>query len=463
MEGIAVDKCMRHTLLFLPLAILTMICLQGCIEDGVTTSAADQPSFSIDTLKLGTVWTAAPTPTYRFTVYNRHEKILNISRVSFRDDPQDNYRLNVDGTAGREISNVEIRPNDSVYVFVEATLPPTGEPHPVKITSHIDFLVNGQTSSVAVTADACDIRRLTAAVVASDTVFRSDYPIQIFDSLVVAPGATLTLEPGVRLHFHDKARMIVRGTLIARGTPEKRVDMTGDRNGNVVASIPYDIMSAQWDGLRFAQGSIGNRLEFTTVRNTVNGVRADSLSQVEIRSSVLRNAAGYPFSAIGAGSTLIGCEIAEGGDGVIYLRGGNSRVDHCTVANHYLFSVIGGPAIQIDCLKEQGSVLPTVARFSNTIIYGLGEDLNHTDLEGSQVTFSRCLFKSNGSDDSNFVNCLWDIDPLYLVDRGKYMFDYHLEQKSPALGEAEPSEFADILSPDGTDIKTHIGAYGPGK
>lgn len=454
---------MRHTLFFLPLAITALICLQGCIEDGVSTSAADRPSFSTDTLKLGTVWTAAPTPTYRFTVYNRHDKILNISRVAFRDDPDRHYRLNVDGTAGREISNVEIRPNDSVFVFVEATLPPTGQPRPVTTTSHIDFLVNGQTSSVAVTADACDINRLAAAVISTDTVFSADYPVQIFDSLVVAPGVTLTIEPGASLRFHDKARMVVRGTLIARGTPELPIDMTGDRTGNVVASIPYDIMSAQWGGLTFAPGSGGNLMEFTTVRNTTDGVAAQPGSQVSIRSSVMRNAAAYPFSAAEADATLVGCEIAEGGAGVIHLRGGNTRIDHCTVANHYLFSVIGGAAIQIDGLKEQGSAPAPVVNITNSIIYGLGEDLNPTDLSGSSVTFSRCLFKSTGSNDANFTDCLWDLDPLYLVDRGKYLFDYHLDPKSPALGEAGPSEFVEIISPDGADIRSHLGAYGPAK
>ena len=451
---------MRHTLFLLSLALTLLVSFQSCIEDGLATSASCQPAFSTDTLRLGTVWTGTPTPTYRFTVYNRHDKILNLSRVAFRDDSRDVFRLNVDGTAGSEITDIEIRPNDSVFVFIEATLPETGLTRIETVTSHIDFLVNGVTSSLPVVASARDLRRMHAAVITSDTVFTPDYPIQVFDSLVVAPGATLTLDPGTQLLFHDKAKMIVRGTLIAAGTPEHRIDMTGDRTGNVVASIPYDIMSGQWSGLSFASGSVHNRLDFTTVRNSTEGTALGSLASLEMRGAVLRNANGFPLSATGASITAVGCEIAEGGDGVISLDGGTYRFDHCTVANHYLFSVFGGPAIQIGNVKGSGA---TAVEFSNSIIYGLGDELSPTDLTDTSIRFVRCLFGSSGSDDDHFVNCLWQADPLYLLDRSKYIFDYHLQQKSPALGEAGPCEFVEIMSPDGVDIERHIGAYGPAR
>lgn len=459
---------MRHTVFLLNLIIMTAILSAGltaCIEDGISSSPSDRPVFSTDTLKLGTVWTSVPTPTYRFIVYNRHDKILNLSRVAFRDDPDGMFRLNVDGTAGREITNVEIRPADSVFVFVEATLPPAGSPAGTDILRHIDFNVNGVTSSVAVTAEARDLRRISSLNIIADTTFTAEYPICIMDSVTVAPGATLTLMPGTRLLFHDKARMRVGGRLLSLGTPEQRVDMTGDRTGNVVASIPYDIMSEQWGGLSFATGSTGNRLDFTTVRNSTRGVELDSLASLEMRGSVLRNAGTFPLTSRHADVTAIGCEIAEGGDGVILLRGGKGRFDHCTIANHYLFSIFGGPAISLEHINATDEEAPSPApllsaSFTNSIIYGLGDALSHTDLTGTAVTFTRCLFGLNGVDDDNFIRTIWDSDPLYRVDRPKYIFDYHLDPESPALGSAESSEFAPVISPSGDNIDLHVGAYG---
>ena len=55
--------------------------LAGCIEDGIDTSPSSQPDFSVDTLFMGTVFTGQPTPTNRFMVYNRHDKIMRISDI----------------------------------------------------------------------------------------------------------------------------------------------------------------------------------------------------------------------------------------------------------------------------------------------------------------------------------------------------------------------------------------------
>ena len=49
-------------------ALLLAVLTCGCIEDGITTSAADQPAYSTDTLKMGTVFTQDVTTTHRFVV-----------------------------------------------------------------------------------------------------------------------------------------------------------------------------------------------------------------------------------------------------------------------------------------------------------------------------------------------------------------------------------------------------------
>lgn len=117
--------------------------LTSCIEDAVSTSAADQPAFSTDTVRMGSLLTLGPSPTSRFIVYNRHDKIMNISDIAFRDDETGQFRINVDGMSGRRFSNVEIRPNDSIFVFVEATLAENGQDLPVNVLAHIDSASTG--------------------------------------------------------------------------------------------------------------------------------------------------------------------------------------------------------------------------------------------------------------------------------------------------------------------------------
>ena len=66
-------------------------------------------------------------------------------------------------------------------------------------------------------------------------------------------------------------------------------------------------------------------------------------------------------------------------------------------------------------------------------------DLNHGDFTGTDIYLRRCLLKSAGEDDSNFIGCLWDTDPGFRTVREEYLFDYRLQEDSPAIGAADPS------------------------
>ena len=155
---------MRKIILLLPMIAL----LAACIEDGFSTSPSDQPVYSVDTLSLGQVFTDEPTPTSRFVVRNPHSKQLQIASISLSGADADCFRLNVDGIPGRNFQNVEIRGKDSIFVFVEATLPP-GEKPVTTYEAAIDFSTNGVTSSVVLTAEGCNVERLKAVTIDNDT------------------------------------------------------------------------------------------------------------------------------------------------------------------------------------------------------------------------------------------------------------------------------------------------------
>lgn len=425
--------------------LLLVIGLSSCIEDDISSSSSDQPEFSVDTLKMGPIFTEAGTPTHSFTVYNRHDKIININLIKLRDDEAGMFRLNVDGTSGKEFQNVEIRPNDSIFVFIEATLAANGTNTPVSIERHLDFTTLGVTKTVVITAEGQDVDRHRGLVIDKDTRFTANKPYQIFDSIIVKNGATLTLDPGVTLYFHNNAFMRVEGTLISNGTAEKNVNFTGDRIDNVVNDLPFELMSGQWAGVEFTPTSRNNYLSHTSIRNTQWGVFVDSIGShdnpaLTLINCQLRNSQEYSLAAIHSDIKAVGCEIAEASAGLTYLRGGNHIFNHCTFANYYLFTALGGPAIQfshINTDSDDGSGLPyMIADFTNSIIYGNGTELSHGDLTGTAITLRYCLLKSEGTDDDNFHCCIWGEDPLYYTIRNEYIFDYRLKNESPAIGAA---------------------------
>lgn len=455
-------KILRYFLLLM--AAVTMAAgFTACINDDISTSPSDQPTFSVDTLKMGTVFTEDVTVTHKFTVRNRNNKGINISDIRLSGPNADLFRLNVDGLAGKTFQNVEIRANDSIYVFVEATLPANGGTTPQTVNATVDFLTNGVTSHVVLRADGQDVTRLRALTITEDTHLTKGRPYQIFDSLVVAEGRTLTLDPGADLRFHDGATFIVRGTLICNGTLRDPVSIAGDRTGNVITDITFDLMSRQWNGLQFTVSSHGNRMVHTHLRNTWYGVivsgdgkpSADGAPKLWLQNTRLRNSGDLVLEVYDADVQAYGCEFAEAANGVVRLQGGSHIFNHCTFANYYLFSAIGGAALTLEHLSPENDAETgtpyTKALISNSIIYGLGPDISPGDLLGTEVTLNHCLLRSNGTDDDNFIACLWDKDPLYYTVREDYIFDYRVKPESPAIGAGDPA----LTLPDAA-----VDAYG---
>lgn len=457
--------------------ILSTICITlalgfgatGCIEDGISTSASDQPVFSTDTLRMGSVFTLDATPTHRFVVFNNNDKGIMISDIRFSDDPSGIFRLNVDGIAGKRFNNVEIRANDSIFVFVEATLPENGRNQMVDVVSHLEFVTNGVTRTLPVKISGRDVTRLRGdARISSDTSFSPEKPYQIYDSLVVEKGVTLTLPAGTELFMHDAARIKVYGTLRMEGTAEKPVSITGDRSGYVAASIPYEIMSGQWGGIEFAPESRDNFISHATIRNSEWGLIVDGAdNSLRLINSQIRNTKEYVLRAFHSNVDAAGCEFADASLGLVGLIGGSHSFNHCTFANYYLFTAIGGPALQFAHYDDESLDLdfpdmPLLsARLTNCILYGIGGELSKGDLEGTDIYLQRCLLKSAGSDDDHFIDCIWDKDPKYYTEREQYKFDYRLRDDSPArdaadMGLTDPATASDRY---GLQRAGALGAY----
>lgn len=458
------NRISLKTYRFLWLAgVIACALLTSCINDDISTSASDQPTFSTDTVRFGTLFTESPSPTQRFKVFNAHDKGMNISRIAFADDPTGIFRLNVDGISGKEFNNIEIRENDSIFIFVEATLPENGRNIPVDVVAHIEFQTNGVTQRLPVKAWGRDCIRLDKETIFdTDATLSADKPYLVAGSITVGEGATLTIAEGAELYFHDDAYMEIHGSLRVNGSAEKPVTMTGDRFGFVAATIPYELMSGQWRGIRFAPESTGNLISHASIRNSAEGIVLDHVPYTDetpsltLINSQVRNTQNYVLHAIHSSVVAAGCEFTDASSGVVRLEGGTHNFNHCTFANYYLFTALGGPAVQfthlsesLDPAEEEDASQPYLwAMFSNCIIYGNGSELSHGDLDNTSVTLQRCLLKSSGSNDEHFIDCLWDTDPAYYTVREQYLFDYRLRPESPAAAAADPAWMSPLTPAD---------------
>ncbi len=445
---------------YILLPILSLFALGSCIEDGFDTRPSAQPTFSVEELDMGVQFTENPSPTALLMVYNRNSKQINLSDIRLREGQY--FRINVDGQSGREFSDVEIRPNDSIYVFVECTLPPTPSAAPEEMVDYIDIQTNGVTRSVPIKALAQNVERHRDETITESTTWTAEVPHVIFDTLRVAPGATLTLEPGVNLLFHDKSALRVDGTLLSLGTAEQPVRFTGDRTGNVVADISYDVMSNQWHGVIFGRGSTGNRLTHTEILNTCAGLALDSLVDLTMINSRIYNSGTTLIAARGGSKILaLGCELSNAASALLLAEGGDFRFYRSTLANWYLFK---WPDMAI---VEFLDAPQTHAEFVNSVIYGRDSALNDYSEkpEEADIWFRRVCFAVAGKDDARFINCLWETDPLLQYDLKEYTFTYLPLPETPilnaAFAELDPEELP-ALDRHGRPRGLTLGAYGPG-
>lgn len=446
-------KTMR-SLFFFFISVLMSAFAGGCISDDVTTSPSDLLTFSSDTLRFDTVFTDLGTPTARLKVFNRASKGINISSIRMRND-DGVFSMNVDGVSGKTFEDVEIRANDSIFIFVECRIDANDDSRPFKVEGMMDFVTNGVTQTVTLEAYGQNVVRLKGETVENNITFTADRPYIVFDTLRVAEGATLTLLPGTRLLFHDKGFLQVDGTLLALGEEGKMVSLRGDRLDNVIPNAGYEVLAGQWGGVRFGPTSSGNRMEFVEMQSSTSGVKVDSCgitdrSRLTLVNSWLHNSQGHVLESSHAWVDAYGCCFSDAGEAVVSLTGGIHEFVQCTLANYYLFAVSKESILTLAHLSRKdssGVSAPLMqAQFKNCIVYGMNSPITPGDLEETQVYLYNVLLgvagsdgdHFTGSDDDHFISCLWGENPMFETDREIYMFNYRLKDDSPAIGAGNP-------------------------
>ena len=257
--GVVVRKpfqCLLHCWVVL-LPVLGGMTLLACDDsDRFTVNRGAVLRFSSDTIRFDTVLTTIPSSTRMLTVttipsstrmltvYNRNKNGLRIQRVWMERMKDSPYQVNVDGISlspAQEAYDFEVRGGDSLMVFVKVLLPETGQDEPLVNNDRLMIqLESGVVQSVVLTATAQDSYMWRGKIIHSDTTLCSGRPFVIYDSLVVAPDITLTLERGVQLYFHDKANLLVYGRLDVRGVRDSMVVFRGDRTDRLFDYLPYD-------------------------------------------------------------------------------------------------------------------------------------------------------------------------------------------------------------------------------
>lgn len=448
---------------------------QSCRKDKLNLSPQIKLELRADTLWFDTVFTNA-SQTFPKSV-NKQIVIVNPSNdriqtnIELMGGSSSHFRLNVDGVPGSKFEDLELFPNDSLFLFVEVHPDPNNNSpdfNPLIIRDSILFNTNGNEQKVNLIGWGQDAHYIFRDSIESDTTWANDkLPIVIYGYCYVKPNVKLTIEKGMKIHSAPYSWLFVEGELEIKGTVNEPVLMQGDR-----LQPNWEETPGQWGGLWFSYPTLDNRLEHAIIKNATVGVYCDSTSgdnnaspNVIINKCFIRNMSFDGVAGKGSNIRLRNSVVANCGRFTFLASfGGDYDIRHGTFHTGSKDFSRRDPNFAILNINRNstGAIIsqhPLDFYMANSIVDGNFEDGEiGTDLNGSaNVTIEYSALRTlNSAFDVN--NNLINLDTLFIDD---FNYNYRLDSLSSLKnkGRTLVPPIAEDLDEDLRDAQPDPGAY----
>lgn len=475
------------------LVLCCLVLWSSCRNDFESAPSTGTLEFSRDTVYLDTVFTNIGSSTYNLKVYNRSNQDITVPSIRLAQGDGSDYRLNVDGLPGKNFNDIQILAKDSIFIFIETTFD-------INTTNQNQFLYTDQilfdtganeqkvelvtlvkdavflfperfadgtteTLNLGVDQDGNDILVKGFFLEDDELTFTNEKPYVIYGYAAVPPNKTLNIQPGARVHFHNDGGIIVAntGSIKSIGVQsftddlENEIIFEGDRLEPDYSDVP-----GQWLTILLTQGSIDNRFEFTTIKNSTVGILMDDVDSNGTLS--LKNVQIYNNANVGLlarNATVYGENVVINNSGQVSLAcslGGSYEFNHCTFANYWTQGFRSLPSVLIDNVveTETETIVSDLlqANFTNCIIYGnerreLG--LVKNDLGAFNFKFRNCLIRFEDPQ-GEFAG-----DPLYDFSN-PLLYENSIFSADPAFQNTENNNFNIETGVSGAD---GIGVFLP--
>lgn len=467
-------------------SFLLLIAVSSCETETVFVSGDSvNLRFEVDTLHFDTVFASVGSATRFFKVYNQGNKPIKIDRIEVAGMTGVDFSINVDGVQGPLVENTTIYDNDSIYVFVEVTVDPTAPENvsPFITEDQIIFTTGSKTQDVKLLAfgqNANYIGSIGTPIplpCEADGVINwtADLPYVIYGELFVND-CTLEMAPGTRVYIHggvarnEQFGVFNDGFIYALSTG--KIHILGDAENPVIIQTdrletPYQDEPGQYLGLIFGPESTGNIIRHARILHGIQGVIADSLSEVSLENTVIAYTLGSAISGRNATVSIKNCLFHSNfGNTVQFIQGVRLNMDHTTIANYgtdaSALALQNFECFPADNCENASVVVPVEVNIRNSILSGSRSDellfangvsdrpdLFQVNILNSVVRVDDLLTQQEGLYANFFENncsgCynLMSRDPLFVsVDED----DYHLDTLSVAerLGEVLPGLELDL-------------------
>ncbi len=318
--------------------------------------------------------------------------------------------MNVDGTPGPEVSDIEMDANDSIYVFVTVKIDPTAANLPFIVQDSILIEYNGNENWVQLEAWGQNANFIRSRVITGNVTWTNNRPYVITGGMQIDTTASLTIEKGCRIYVHADAPIIVDGTLTVNGEKydSTRVVFRGDRLDD-----PYRDFPGGWPGIYFRGTSKDNNLQYANIINAYQGIAAEKPSlnanpKVTLSECIVDNCFDAGILGVQSSIKAQNCLISNCGKNVLLGYGGDYDFSQCTVASYSNSYILHKePVLVVTNYIKNGNVVSIAnctANFKNCIFWGengTAEDEVVTDKQGNyHVQCKFCKLFMEGEEQS---------------------------------------------------------------
>ncbi|MGB5553388.1 MAG: hypothetical protein WBM83_01935 [Flavobacteriaceae bacterium] len=429
----------------------------SCRKDLAYAPSAGHLEFSRDTVFLDTVFTNIGSSTYTLKVYNRTRDDVEIPSIRLGGGENSNYRLNVDGVAGKSFTNIPIFAQDSIFILVETTFD-------IAATNQTSFLYTDaiqfdsgdnfqevalvtlvkdavflfpstmpdgtpETIQVGIDDAGNEIRTEGFYLPDDQLMMTNEKPYVIYGYAAVPRGKQLQIEAGGRIHFHknsgiyvsENSSIRINGALSEdQKLMENEIVFEGDR-----LEPGFENIAGQWGSLWISKGSMNNTIDHLTVKNATIGLLIEGDGTEQSPALTLKNTQIYNSATInlwGRTASIEGenCVFGTAGNSSLYCNlGGNYSFTHSTIANYWPNGYRSGAALEIDNYNSSASYDLVQAKFVNCIIDGnMAHEVLLRTNESNEFNFffSYCLLKFQGGNGTD-ENVLYDFNDIALYEQ----------------------------------------------
>lgn len=430
-EQMVIKSILSKTILILSILLVFQACRK---EESIITDSSARLNFSTDSISFDTVFTTIGSTTQNFRVYNPYKETIKISSIRLNGGTNSTFRINVDGQPGHSHQNIEIAPNDSLYIFVEATVDPNNQQNPFVISDYIEFITNGNVQNVDLVAwgqnaiyytpttfsrNLPDYTCLTGPcsdqVPPVNVTWTDSLPIVIYGYVVVDSLDRLTIEKNTKIYFHNNGGLWVYrgGELKVNGTIDEPVIFRGDR-----LEMAYEDRPGQWDRIWINEGG-QNEINYAIIKNAFIGLQVEVLpfndppylpSNLTLNNTIIDNCSSFGLLSSIYNIDAENVVISDCGQYNVALRGaGNYDFTHCTFSNYFSSAQRETPLFfaQNSFITATGTQLIGIPNINiyNSIIYGNLENEFQTEIiNNGNINFDvqNCIIKSQqGTDDTS--------------------------------------------------------------